>query len=366
MAANTTDLLSILMFLAQAANEIKGDYVTAYDASTLKLTLKTLDGDDDAYNYGLASILGKGTVQISDWTKTGKYLYISVPFSSAPVAGNGIDIAFIRGDRRKKALNAVNAAIRQSYPDWYREVKQDSTSATLTFAAGTYSYALPAGVTHLARAGIQETNCPVTWFDRQHGLWNVSGQEGALTVEFHSSPRGWSLPDAYNTYDLCLWYEQREPELTVDWMSGSITGAASNGAANLIRITSAAHGLATGQVVTIAGVSGTTEANGTWTVTAIAANTFDLQASVFTNAFSGSGGTWRVSGGTGFTTQLPLDFFNVAVDLYRGRFLLSDSGAALQTDNVALPQLQLKAREALARNGMVKEPLDKICRRQGF
>lgn len=77
--------------------------------------------------------------------------------------------------------------------------------------------------------------------------------------------------------------------------STSITGAANNGS-GLIRITSATHGLSTGQVVSISGVTGTAEANGTWTVTVITANTFDLQGSTFTNAY--------VSGGTVSATKV--------------------------------------------------------------
>lgn len=73
--------------------------------------------------------------------------------------------------------------------------------------------------------------------------------------------------------------------------SGNVSGAANNGA-GLIRITTdAAHTMQTGVSVTIASVGGTTEANGTWTVTVIDATNFDLQGSSFANAYT-SGGTW--------------------------------------------------------------------------
>lgn len=70
--------------------------------------------------------------------------------------------------------------------------------------------------------------------------------------------------------------------------SRTITGAANNGS-GLIRITSTAHGWLTGQQVFIAGVTGTTEANGTWTITKITADTFDLQGSTFANAYVANG-----------------------------------------------------------------------------
>lgn len=69
----------------------------------------------------------------------------------------------------------------------------------------------------------------------------------------------------------------------------TITGAANNGS-GLIRITVAStSSLTTGDVRTISGVLGTTEANGTWTITVINGTTFDLQSSTFTNAYTSGG-----------------------------------------------------------------------------
>jgi len=68
----------------------------------------------------------------------------------------------------------------------------------------------------------------------------------------------------------------------------TVTGAANNGS-GLIRITAASHGFDTGERVGIASVGGTTEANGSWTITVITANTFDLQGSAFVNAYTAGG-----------------------------------------------------------------------------
>jgi|GEM_PF-944537 len=70
--------------------------------------------------------------------------------------------------------------------------------------------------------------------------------------------------------------------------SKTVTGAANNGS-GAIRITSSAHGWKTGDRVDIAGVTGTTEANGTWTVIRVNANTFDLAGSTFANAYVANG-----------------------------------------------------------------------------
>lgn len=73
--------------------------------------------------------------------------------------------------------------------------------------------------------------------------------------------------------------------------SGTITGATN---ANPIVITCADHGLSTGTVVTITGVAGNTNANGTFVVTRINANTFSIP--VAGNGAYTSGGTWNVAG----------------------------------------------------------------------
>lgn len=70
--------------------------------------------------------------------------------------------------------------------------------------------------------------------------------------------------------------------------STTITGAANNGS-GAIRITSAAHGWKSGDRIDIAAVTGTTEANGTWTVIRVNANAYDLAGSTFANAYSAGG-----------------------------------------------------------------------------
>lgn len=77
----------------------------------------------------------------------------------------------------------------------------------------------------------------------------------------------------------------------------AVTGAVNNGA-GLIRVTVTGHGYATDDYVNIAGVTGTTEANGDWKIIYVTANTFDLVGSAFVNAFVGAGtskryATWK-------------------------------------------------------------------------
>lgn len=76
----------------------------------------------------------------------------------------------------------------------------------------------------------------------------------------------------------------------------AVTGAVNNGS-GLIRITAANHTFRTEDRITITGVGGTVEANGSkWRVTVITANTFDLQGSTFTNAYTSGGTAKRTQG----------------------------------------------------------------------
>ena len=85
--------------------------------------------------------------------------------------------------------------------------------------------------------------------------------------------------------------------------SFSVTGCANNGS-GLVRITSAAHGLSTSDVVTVAGVAGATGANGSFTVTVISTTVFDLQGSTFGGTWTSATGAFRFTGTTGLTNAI--------------------------------------------------------------
>lgn len=95
--------------------------------------------------------------------------------------------------------------------------------------------------------------------------------------------------------------------------------------ASPIVITSTAHGLASGQIVTIAGVVGQTGANGTFQVTVLTANTFSLNGSTSVSAYV-SGGTIANTGlsysgtGTSVPTQtgVPYDDYRFQLKVILG------------------------------------------------
>lgn len=112
-----------------------------------------------------------------------------------------------------------------------------------------------------------------------HTSWTLT------TIDFQDGPY---LPNNVTAYSLTPGAATGTGVTLVSGATKAITGAANNGA-GLIRITAVAHGYNTGDQVGIDGVTGTTEANGSWTITKISVDTFDLVGSAFVNAYVANG-----------------------------------------------------------------------------
>lgn len=74
--------------------------------------------------------------------------------------------------------------------------------------------------------------------------------------------------------------------------SGNVTGANTS---SPITITSVAHGLTTGTIVTVKNIGGQDGANGTFAITRLTDDTFQLVGSSSVSPYT-SGGTWQVAG----------------------------------------------------------------------
>jgi hypothetical protein len=129
-----------------------------------------------------------------------------------------------------------------------------------------------------------------------------------------TAPTGWSVLEIEPTNDEC-WFHGRQLDSTAarsnsyvrhqqipepnalyrfrirvrnrQFLNG-ISAVADNGS-GLVRITRNAHGFATGDVVTVTNVSGVPGANGTFPITVIDANNFDLVGSEFSGAYINTG-----------------------------------------------------------------------------
>ncbi len=122
---------------------------------------------------------------------------------------------------------------------------------------------------------------------------SLSGQSGLFDkgLVYHWMLKKWA-PVAFSGEYLL---QASIPGLTLENLDTLATGyspisnAANNGS-GLIRLTvGSTSGWSTGDSKTIRDVAGTTEANGTWTITVINGTTIDLQGSTFSNAYVSGG-----------------------------------------------------------------------------
>lgn len=112
-----------------------------------------------------------------------------------------------------------------------------------------------------------------------------------MLLEVASVPANPSSNPAYRIYDGGSLVQNGTGFLTpAD--SGNVTGANTS---SPITITSVAHGLVTGNIVTVKSVGGQTGANGTFPITRLTDDTFQLVGSTTVSAYT-SGGTWQVAG----------------------------------------------------------------------
>jgi surface protein len=159
-------------------------------------------------------------------------------------------------------------------------------------------------------------------FNQNIGNWNVSNvtnfssfMAGKTAANYSAANldaiyNGWinnllnvNLSISFGTIKYTQASLQGKALLTRTNTSLTVSGAVNNGS-GLIRITtSTAHGRVTGNKVFISAVTGTTEANGLWTVTLVNSTQVDLQGSTFSNAYI-SGGAFRTGYGWTITDGL--------------------------------------------------------------
>ena len=242
--------------------------------------------DIAASGSGMALTVADGTVTIS----TGTTLDDEVVLTSRT--------AFTVPLRVMVAVNLSQRIAGQSV--WLELVSVDPTSAQPDGRSAA-AWRLDGTSPTLANYEVQSEGAP--------RLASSSGSPIPTTV-----PTGWSVLEIEPTNDEC-WFHGRQLDTTAarsnsyvrhqqipepnalyrfrirvrnrQFING-ISAVANNGS-GLVRITRAAHGFATNDVVTVADVSGVPGANGTFTITVIDANSFDLLGSSFSGAYLNTG-----------------------------------------------------------------------------
>ena len=141
----------------------------------------------------------------------------------------------------------------------------------------------------------------------------------ATDIDTDSTPqaeavRRWFAP----ARDECLashpWnFAMKRGFLTLTWTDFSGVALADAGASDEIRVTATAHGLSTGDRIHIQDVGGVPAGNGTWRITVIDPDTFDLDGSVFSGAHISGAGEWILAPlhGWGYRHAIPSDCLRV-------------------------------------------------------
>lgn len=176
-------------------------------------------------------------------------------------------------------LNLLDRVLREQSPV-VRQIEVVDSTGKVIAALGDFIFAGVPATNYFSEIHAGD---PLNTGDPSQALFNAN-TDGSVTIGQH----GWlDVLDPYGAD--AAWIGTQNDVLPV-------TGAANNGS-GLIRLTVTAHTLVTGDVVQVrlvegvtSATDGTSNANGTWTVTVIDANHFDLQNSVFVGTYV-SGGT---------------------------------------------------------------------------
>lgn len=217
MAANTITGYQALFKIAEEIGKTRSAHITTA-TSTTQVTCAGLSGiaTSNQYRYGLARILGKGISVVQTNDANGVFTF-SPAFTSAPVVGDTLELALWNANELGKAKEALNEAVRLSYPYWYQETIYDNSASTITLATATDSYTLPSNTSAVIAVGVQATNQPIKWItpynqQTKQKAWTVEGQAGAYVIRFHPHYARVGFHQMYSGKKLCYWIAIRESE----------------------------------------------------------------------------------------------------------------------------------------------------------
>lgn len=163
------------------------------------------------------------------------------------------------------------------------------------------------GASHLVIGAVDPRSSVILWTYRSAGNSADAFNRGVI---YNTALDRWAPVEVVGQF----LFRTAQPGLTLEALdaiapgAATISGAANNGS-GLIRLTvTSTSGWTTGDYKTISGVTGTTEANGTWQITVVNGTTIDLQGSTFTNAYVSGG----VVGGSVDDLEFSLDSVSIA------------------------------------------------------
>lgn len=200
-------------------------------------------------------------------------------------------------EAKRIVINAYRAIANKRDWSYYKRFIRLNTNAA--FSEGTVQYSASTNIMTLSPGpsgsitGATEAN-PIVITSAAHGLANAA-IVAVTGVGGNTAANGvWTISVIdTNTFSLNGSVGNGAYTTGGTWVLG-VSGLITNASGSPIEISSPGHGLNTGQIVTIAGVAGNTNANGTYTITVVDANNFDLNGTT-TNAPYTSGGVWYVT-----------------------------------------------------------------------
>ena len=136
--------------------------------------------------------------------------------------------------------------------------------------------------------------------------------QGGVTLSSLGNPRSIMLDNGCRAAMI--------PTITRCANATTTPGAVVNAGTGLVRVTCVNHQLITGETVTIRGVQGATEVNGTWVINRIDADTFDLRGLTALTA-------WTTSAGSTVEVRRPLDPLVISAGAMANPWVLTTSAA---------------------------------------
>lgn len=135
--ANTTTLREALCWVAEATGETRNAFISAVDSQTI-LEVRGLSlGQSVTFKYAIAKVSGKGVRQITAYNETTQKITLESAFDSNVAAGEFVSVCWWDADKTATAVSAINAAVLQSYPLYYREKKTRNALTGTVAASGT-------------------------------------------------------------------------------------------------------------------------------------------------------------------------------------------------------------------------------------
>ncbi len=138
----------VLLRLADEVGETHTSYLDSAVGNTYRAAGVSM-GAEVNFQYAYAYVEGKGVRTITSYLEADEQFVTSSAFSPAAIAGELVTVAWWDPHKRAMAQRAINQAIRASYPWFFREYIIDLNNNDAVYDGPLYSMVLYADGTHV-------------------------------------------------------------------------------------------------------------------------------------------------------------------------------------------------------------------------